>query len=104
MALLFNTLSRFVIAFLPRGKCLLISVFKPTHFIFLQLQTLLKKKKRHLVLSKAYQLVSILYLELCQAIVHNKYYVFKHVKMYSTLCILFFPHCIHIPISCLFSS
>ena len=46
MALLFNTLSRFVIAFLPRGKCLLISVFKPTHFIFLQLQTLLKKKKK----------------------------------------------------------
>ena len=66
MALLFNTLSRFVIAFLPRGKHLLISVFKPTHFIFAQLQTLFQK----IVLSKAYQLVSILYLELCQAIVH----------------------------------
>ena len=45
MALLFNTLSRFVIAFLPRGKCLLISVFKPTHFIFAQLHTLFKQKK-----------------------------------------------------------
>ena len=37
MSLLFNTLTRFVIAFLPRGKCLLISWLQsPSAMIFLQ--------------------------------------------------------------------
>ena len=36
MSLLFNTLSRFVIAFLPRGKCLLISWLKSPSAVILE--------------------------------------------------------------------
>ena len=36
MSLLFNTLSRFVIAFLPRSKCLLISWLQPPSAVILE--------------------------------------------------------------------
>ena len=36
MSLLFNTLSRFVIAFLPRSKCLLISWLQPPSVVILE--------------------------------------------------------------------
>ena len=36
MSLLFNTLSRFVIAFLPRGKCLLISWLQSPSTVILE--------------------------------------------------------------------
>ena len=36
MSLLFNTLSRFVIAFLPRSKCLLISWLQPLSALILE--------------------------------------------------------------------
>ena len=100
MALLFNTLSRFVIAFLPRGKHLLISVFKTTHFFFAQLQTLFQKNSFKQSLTISLHSVSGAMPGNCPL----QYYVFKYVKMYSTLYILFFPHCIHIPISCFFST
>ena len=38
MSLLFNTLSRFVIAFLPRSKCLLISWLQSPSAVILELK------------------------------------------------------------------